>query len=712
MLNAALATPSTITIPVSFHVDSALPPTPSLDHRNLSFPFPQRGQPRSQSIILSNIGGGVIDFQVAAQTVTGGSWLVASASPARATPTVGAAITVTADPGNLLPQTYRGSVTITVTNGEPIIIPVTMTVSNLDQAILLSQTGLSFTTVNGGGVTPPRSFDVLNIGLGVANFTITTKTLAGGPDWLQVDRTSGSTAAGAIPPTIHVSVSAAGLDPGVYYGQVRVDARGTANSPQVVTVFLNVLPPGSDPGAVVDPAELVFTSVAGGPPPGSQNFFVYNVSANAKSYRSTAAFDHMFPDLAVLPGTATLDPNKPTRVVVQPVDSTGAGVYTGAVSLQFDDGTVRAVKVRWIVAPVASSSANQTRLRRAAGDACVPTVLLPSMVSLSSSYAVTAGWPVPVEVSVKDDCGVIQSAGSVKVSFSTGDPPLSLTSLLDGRWAGTWQISGKAVETASVTVEAENPDLGIRGGASVTLGVNKPQVPPVFTADTILSTAGAPAFTPIAPGSLLTISGSSLAEIADRSDGLPLAFSLGNAQVLVGGLSAPLVSVSPQSIQLVVPNGLSINTTQQVLITRGTSYSLPVTVDVAAAQPAILGAQDGTGAQIFVLRNGQSQMVTPANPALPGDTLLIRCTGLGSVTPQPDDGTLPNVPSTTISSVLISFGSIQVPAISAVTSGQVGIYEVRVRVPDQVPPSAAMPLILTVAGQTSPQAVISVQPTQ
>ena len=62
-------------------------------------------------------------------------------------------------------------------------------------------------------------------------------------------------------------------------------------------------------------------------------------------------------------------------------------------------------------------------------------------------FSVSAGTVaalVGIEVRVIDDCGAPLKTGAVGVSFSSGDPALSLIPLGDGRWTGTWQPrSGK-----------------------------------------------------------------------------------------------------------------------------------------------------------------------------------------------------------------------------------------------------------------------------
>ena len=87
------------------------------------------------------------------------------------------------------------------------------------------------------------------------------RTLTGGPGWLRTGTTRGSTdSAAATVPTVSVSVDAASLPADKYYGLVQVNAPNAANSPQVVTVFLQVLATGTDIGAVTTPAQVLFAA--------------------------------------------------------------------------------------------------------------------------------------------------------------------------------------------------------------------------------------------------------------------------------------------------------------------------------------------------------------------------------------------------------------------------------------------------------------------
>jgi sugar lactone lactonase YvrE len=313
-VSAPEAKPPSLTINVTFNVAAGTAPVLSVDSQSLSFSFPRSGPAQDQKLTVSNTGTGNMTFTTAASTTPQGSgWLKVSPSAGTVTPATPVVLTVSADPTGLAPGTYTGTVTIN-SSGGIFTVSVVMSISALDQAILLSQRGLSFLAIAGGGVVPPRTFSIMNIGSQPAGWTVSTSTLAGGADWLHATPAAGIVNAGSQgTSTVTVTMNPAGLAVGSYYGLVSVNAAGAANSPQVVTIFLQVLPPGTDAGVVVQPGSLLFTATAGGESPGSQAVTLYNITANSKGVHGATDGG------VLLPSDALLDPQRPTQVVVQPV---------------------------------------------------------------------------------------------------------------------------------------------------------------------------------------------------------------------------------------------------------------------------------------------------------------------------------------------------------------------------------------------------------
>jgi hypothetical protein len=131
---------------------------------------------------------------------------------------------------------------------------------------------------------PPQSFGVLSVGAGASSWSVEASALSGG-NWLSVTPASGALATGSgTAPLVTVSVNQQGLAPGRYYGLVKTRAQSAANTPQVLTVFLDVQAKDTDLAAVLRPNELVFTAPAGESSPGAQEVLIYNLTGAAKSF--------------------------------------------------------------------------------------------------------------------------------------------------------------------------------------------------------------------------------------------------------------------------------------------------------------------------------------------------------------------------------------------------------------------------------------------
>jgi len=151
------------------------------------------------------------------------------------------------------------------------------------------------------------------------------------------------------------------------------------------------------------------------------------------------------------------------------------------------------------------------------------------------------------------------------------------------------------------------------------------------------------------------------------------------------------------------------NTQQQLIVQNGNSLSVPQSLVVAAAQPGIY-TQDLSGVgpgKIVDFNTGKE--ITVGNPAHIGDTLVIYCNGLGAVnpplptgTPAPTNGTL----TQTTNAVTVTIGGVsEAAAFAGLAPGSPDLYQVNAAVPAGVQPGNAVPVVLTVAGQSSPAVV-------
>jgi uncharacterized protein (TIGR03437 family) len=723
------AIPPVTTILVTFSVSAAQPPSLApLDPQNFSFSFAKSSPAQSQKLTISNRGGGVLNFTASATIATpaGAKPLTLSQTSGQASPGSPAILTMTADPAalGLGPGTFSGTVGVTPVGAgaTPLSVPVTIAVNASDQAILLSQRGLLFTGVAQGGVVPPQTFAVRNIGTKAVTFAskvvppfpvngVATPT----PAWLKVSSAGGSTDPSQSPPTVTVSVDPSGLaGDTTYYGLVEVDAPDAANSPQVLTVVLQVQKAGSDPGAAIVPGSLLFTATAGGPSPGSQNVLVYNISGKAKTFRSVVSADSGL-SIVTLPGDATLDPQNPMPIVVQPfTTSLAPGVYTGIVTLQFDDGNVRRLTVKVIVTKAGGTSSGGIpgTSARASGPpgttACTPTKLQPILTEPDEAFTGSTGFGIKLGVFVKDDCGMPLQSGSVSVDFSNGDTQATLSPLQGGLWEGTWHTHNPS---AYVNLAVHAADANGISGDLQTSGSLASQTPPLFDEVGVFSVFGGAQFVSLAPGEVISIYGSGLAETSGTS-GFPLATTLVDTQVFIGLRPLPLYYVSDAQVDAVVPYSLtnnSLNAPQQILVQRGTILSQPVSFNVATAEPTILDRLGGV-TDYANYPNGTYYTVSASTPAHVGDTIVLNCLGLGAVSPPVADGGLPgSAGSHAVAPLQVLIGNQPAVVTQSLSPQFPGLYLVAAVIPAGVPTGSSVPVTISAGGQTSPPILIPIQ---
>jgi uncharacterized protein (TIGR03437 family) len=152
----------------------------------------------------------------------------------------------------------------------------------------------------------------------------------------------------------------------------------------------------------------------------------------------------------------------------------------------------------------------------------------------------------------------------------------------------------------------------------------------------------APITNSVAPGEFVTIFGSGLSAVTQSARSLPLPTTLGNVKVTVNGRPAPLDYVSPAQINLLVPFETAGDyATFQVTNDKVASNQVTVYTNVTAPGVFTLPNNAGTfplGIGPAAVTHLDYSLVTEANPAVAGETLVLYLTGLGAVTPAVTDG--------------------------------------------------------------------------
>lgn len=186
--------------------------TAAVNPTGLSFSLTQGGSAKMQSVTISNFSTLAATFSASASTNSGGNWLSVSPATGSAASFGSGSIVVSADPSHLSPGTYSGTVSITLGSQQTAVSVVAVVTSN-QPTLEISQTGLTFEAVVGGGVTGAGTISVVNTGGGTLNYSASASTTSGS-NWLSVSPSSGSaTAANA--GSVTVSVNPGGSQSGL-----------------------------------------------------------------------------------------------------------------------------------------------------------------------------------------------------------------------------------------------------------------------------------------------------------------------------------------------------------------------------------------------------------------------------------------------------------------------------------------------------------------
>jgi uncharacterized protein (TIGR03437 family) len=253
---------------------------------------------------------------------------------------------------------------------------------------------------------------------------------------------------------------------------------------------------------------------------------------------------------------------------------------------------------------------------------------------------------------------------------------------------------------------------------SIVAGLHAVNYAPVNPTDVFLNPLGivnaasfAPPTNAVAPQEMVTIFGSnmSIGSAQAPASTFPLPTTLSNTRVLVNGVAAPLLSVSPTQITMLVPSVVSPDLTAYAafevqnlgvtcpspapaqsqcptskLVTMYTNYSAPGVFSLAA---------NGFGPAASV--NTLGKVISASNPAKSGDFPLLFVTGLGSVTPALADGVAssPNGEPlnwsdlNNMSALSVYFDGYASPNIQfagVVPGYAAGLYQINAQVPDGV----------------------------
>ena len=365
---------------------------------------------------------------------------------------------------------------------------------------------------------------------------------------------------------------------------------------------------------------------------------------------------------------------------------------------------------------IADSLNNDVRLLTPVASPCsyslsLATVGLPvSAAGAGASITITATAGCPWAISDLPDwitvTGPVSGSGpgttTLVIAPNSGDPR-SATISVAGLGLPVGQASSVLlINPGGVTNAAGNFDGTTTATASATTA---------STTGTSTSTTGGMPGAPV-PGSLISIAGNFLLSAPVSATAFPIPDVLGGLSFQFGGTPVPLFYASSTQVTAQVPWELQGEAQTNLTASYNGQTSAPQTVYLSPYSPGIF-AINGQGSGQGAILDTNYRLLDAINPAAAGTTVAqIFCTGLGPVSNQPATGAPApsNPPALTTTTPTVTIGGVPATVqFSGLAPGTVGLYQVNVLVPQNVPYSIAVPVVISIGNAPSNTVTMAVQ---
>jgi len=500
-------------------------------------------------------------------------------------------------------------------------------------------------------------------------------------------------------------------------------AYGAANSlSYTITGFV-----GSDTIAVVSGAPAL-SGASPNSPPGTYTVTATQGTLAATNYTFTFVSGSMTVVKAatgvgvngITPGI-TASPGQSFVVSFIVAGAVGAAAPTGAMSYTVDGGAAQTATLNNGTATVTFAGlavGAHAVLNSYGGDgnylATTPAPLTLTImkassqlkVSISPGNTVLQGQNFTLNFTAAGTGATAAPTGTVSCTVDGGATPQTAT-LTAG--SASLTLAGLAVGTHTVACTyGGDTNYPAAAAASITLTVQ--QAAPAINAGGVVSAAGTNGG--VSPGGLMSLFGNNLqgstSSGAANALAEPLPITLGGTQVLVNGVSAPLLYVAPGQINCQAPHETPVGTPVQLAVVTNGISSLPLMVTFSTYAPTVFLYPRTATSTDPVITHANGTLVTPTSPAQPGEVLVIYGTGAGKLNNQPLDGagapTSP--PATTVATPTVTLGGAAVTvSFSGLAPGFVGLLQINIQMPvvfpatTSTPPS--LPLVITFPGGVS-----------
>ena len=595
--------------PQSFDVTLTVSSNPiligSVQSLNFNYQVGQTAAPNQTVTIASSAAP--LNYQVAVSTTNCSGFL-------KATPSNGSTfgnqdqVVVSVNPTGITPQVCTGNLTLTVpgSTAAPLVIPVTFNVST-NALLSVSQSAINITALAGSAATM-QMVSLTSTNNTALPFSATATTNPAGLTWLSVAPQVGNT-----PLNLQVTISPANLGVGVYTGSILVSS-SVANVPsQTIPVTLTIVAST----AMAAPTNLTFTQAAGGTAPDSQSVQIAGVPSGA----TIGVISTVLSGSGWLTATASGD----TVTVTANGSQLAQGTYSGVVTVIVPGAGASPLSIPVTLNVTAATSAISLSLSSVSFNVSAGSMSIPGSQSIQVT-GTAAGTSAPFTATFVPSTGgnfltVTPSSGNTPATIALSVDAAVSSMLAAGTYSGNVQVSSGtgAVQTVQVTLvvsAAGTPVvLQIVSGASLQTGA-------------------------VSPGEIVTIFGNGLGPVnpATGTSFAPTASgsvptTLANVTVTFNNVPAPLIFVSQDQINAIVPYEVAGQTSVPVVITNsGTASVATFTVPVAAVTPSIFSLSENGSGQGAIL-NSDASVNGTSNPAAPGSVIAIYATGEGQLVP-------------------------------------------------------------------------------
>jgi uncharacterized protein (TIGR03437 family) len=275
--------------------------------------------------------------------------------------------------------------------------------------------------------------------------------------------------------------------------------------------------------------------------------------------------------------------------------------------------------------------------------------------------------------------------------------------------------AGAGGAAANFAIALAAPPLAVaqtrEGAAYVPDAANR--VALYFPGVNVLNAANQLTGRPLAPGAISTVMSRGVAfseetrVFNELAEPLPLPRALAGVEVLLNDQPVPLLFVSPNQINFIVPMNAPSSGTAELQVARRSDGTILAggTVEMSPVSPALFTSNASGSGQIAAI-NEDGTISGPTDPARRGTIVALYGTGHGQVAGAPPDGQLVSGLAPTFDKPRVLINNVPVAEEDVLFSGLapeavLGLWQINVRIPETAAVGNAVPVVVQFRGVPS-----------